>query len=250
MTKDTTAGSLPEGLTVPGFILPDLARWTAEESLAFSDERSPFHARYTPGDERLLLIVGDNASGKSLAFRLIAGLLNKNDVEAMTLSVRERTGGGTFEMGRMRQAMIYGREETSSTGAISVRVVQSGLRQLLERQAPSTLALDEPEMGLSEAYAKALGLYIGQEAAKQEGNACGVMVVTHSPGLAAGLAKGLGATPSFLSVAPIGEELAYGLEDWLESGHEKSIADLMALKEVSHARYLMMKKLMDEEHGK
>lgn len=250
MKKISETRGLPELVNVPAFVLPDLAKWTVEESLVFSDIESPFHGKFIEGDSRLLLIVGENASGKSLAFRLISQLLGENTIEAMTLSVRERTGGGTFEMGRMRQAMIYGREEVNSTGATSVRVVETGFRNLHTREIPSVLALDEPEIGLSGSYSRALGTYIGQEAAKQKGNACGVMVVTHSPGLVEGLVQGLGATPSFMSVAPRTDELAYGVEDWLDSGNEKTIEDLKALGKVSHERYLAMQAVLNGAHEK
>lgn len=130
---------------IPGHILPKLARWTAEESAAFTDERSPFDASFIEGDPRVLLITGANASGKSLAFRMVAQLADSHGIYAITLSIRERTGDGTFEMSRMRRAFIYGTESTSSTGAVSARVVQAGFHNA-DGDKPAILGLDEPEL--------------------------------------------------------------------------------------------------------
>jgi hypothetical protein len=126
---------------VPGMVLPALARWVVEESAVMSDERSPFSGGLVDGDPRVLLI-----TGKSLAFRLIAQLAGGHGIEAMTLSIRERTGAGTNEMARMRRAFIYGEEETSSTGSTSAVVVKAGFNNLETRGGPAILGLDEPEI--------------------------------------------------------------------------------------------------------
>jgi len=244
---------------VPGLVLPRLARWAVEESAALADERSPFHGTIADGDPRVLLIVGENASGKSLAFRLVAQIADSHGIEAITLSIRERTGDGTFEMARMRRAMIYGQETTSSTGATSARVVQSGFHNMLNRPAPCLLGLDEPEIGLSDGYAEALGEYIGRQAIDIGGsagnigedggiigrNACGVMVVTHSRRLAEGLVRGLGAEPTFVAMMPDGESAPPGLADWIASRDVKGVEDLLALRDTSLARFRQVQRILD-----
>lgn len=220
-----------EAEAVPGLVLPDLARWTATESAAFTAETAPFEARLIEGDARVLLVTGANASGKSLAFRLIAQLAESHGISPITLSIRERTGGGTFEMARMRQAMVYGREEKSSTGAVSARVVQSGFRNM-EGRGPVCLGLDEPEMGLSDGYAEALGEYIGRQATGMSADSCGVMVVTHSRRLAEGIVKGLGAAPAMLTMEPSMTSVA----QWIASREERSVEDLLGLEELSSER--------------
>lgn len=226
---------------VPALVLPALARWTAEHSAAFTDEGSPFSCRFIEGDARVLLVTGANASGKSLAFRLIAQLAGSNDIEALTLSIRERSGSGTFEMSRMRQSMIYGNEQTSSTGATSARVVQSGFHNLTNR-GPALLALDEPELGLSDGYAEALGEYIGQSAAGMTESSCGVMVVTHSRRLAEGVVRGLNATPAMLSM----EAEIDSVEAWIASRETRSVDELLGLKALSHERFLAINKLLGQ----
>lgn len=225
-------------------MLPRLARWAVEESAALADERSPFHGTITDGDPRVLLIVGENASGKSLAFRLVAQVAGSHGIEAITLSIRERTGDGTFEMARMRRAMIYGQETTSSTGATSSRVVQSGFHNMLGRPTPCLLGLDEPEIGLSDGYAEALGEYIGQQAQAIAGNACGVMVVTHSRRLAEGLVRGLGAEPTFVAMLPNGDASTPTLDDWIASRETRSVEDLLTLRDVSLDRFRQVQKIL------
>lgn len=226
---------------IPGMVLPDLARWMAEEARIFNDDAIPFKATLHPGDARVLLITGANASGKSLAFRLIAQLAADHKIEALTLSIRERTGAGTFEMAHMRRTMIYGREESSSTGATSARVVETGFHNLSNR-GPAILALDEPEMGLSDGYARALGEFIGQSALEMSGKACGVVVVTHSRPLVRGLQEGLKAAPTHLAM----DAGISSLSDWLEHQEHRSVADLLALPEVGHAGYKAVQAILNE----
>lgn len=243
--KRAETPQLIDASQIPGTVLPLLARWVAEESAILADEESPFRAAFIEGDARILLITGENASGKSLAFRLMAQLAQDNGIEPLTLSIRERTGDGTFEMARMRRAMIYGQETTSSTGAVSARVVESGFHNLIKRPIPAILGLDEPEIGLSDGYAEALGEYIGAQAQGIEGNACGVMVVTHSRRLAEGLIRGLNATPSMIALLPNADAACPSVADWIASRETRSVEDLLNLREISHKRYLQMQKILD-----
>lgn len=237
---------LPFLQKLPALFLPELARWTTEESLALSDEESPFSGKVMEGDPRVLLIVGENASGKSLAFRLIAQIASQHKVHAITLSIRERTGGGSFEMANMRRAMIYGDEGTSSTGATSASVVERGFANL-SGKGPSLLCLDEPEIGLSEGYCEALGEYIGQKSRDMPSEACGVIVVTHSRRLAKGLAAGIGGAPSFLFMSGRDEVAPSGFSDWLESHDKKTVEELMALKDVGVERFRAVQKLINQK---
>lgn len=130
---------------VPGMVLPDAARWVAGESAFANEEGTPFSASLHEADPRLLLIVGENASGKSLAFRIIARILDEAGATPITLSIRERAGLGGDGMGNMRRAFMYGDERIQSTGATSARVVDSGFRNL-DRPEPAALLMDEPEI--------------------------------------------------------------------------------------------------------
>jgi hypothetical protein len=226
-----------KGATIPGMVLPALARWAVTDSAILTADESPFRGTLVTGDERVLVVTGENASGKSLAFRLIMQLANSGGVEPIPISIRERTASGTDEMARMKRAFAYGDEETSSTGSVSARVVQSGFDALDTRAVPAILALDEPEIGLSDGYARALGEYIGARAQGMAGNACGVMVVTHSRALARGLLAGLEAEPTLVAMLGREDEPVASLAQWIETTPERTIDDLLGLREVAHERF-------------
>lgn len=205
--------------------LPGLARWAAEESALFASQGSPFLAAVSSGAPRLVLVVGENASGKSLLCRMVCLLARNKGALVVPISLRERTAPG------IARALMFGDENYSSTGAISAQVVQDAFKNL-DRPQGSVLALDEPELGLSDGYARALGEYIGTEA-KGVPKACsGVIVVTHSRGLARGLVAAYGATPTFVAVGTAPARF----EDWLDAPEHRSVADLLALPETGLER--------------
>lgn len=217
------------------FDLLATARWLAEESAVFND--GPFNASVVAGYPRLLLVLGDNASGKSLMFRLIAGEAQREGVHAITLSIRERSGAGVAEMAHMRKAMIFGDEQTSSTGAISARVVETAFRQV--RENPVLLGFDEPELGLSEGYAHALGALIAAEAGAAAAQLRGVVVVTHSRAVVSGLLSGTSASPSVLFA---GSDIS-NLEQWLGHREVRSIDELRALPGIAQERFRAVREM-------
>lgn len=216
----------------------DLTQGLIEDTLFFTHEDCPFKAAAFDGDRRVLVITGENAAGKSFLFKALSAEFNALDILPVTLSIRERTGGGTFEMSRMRQMFIYGDEADQSTGATSARVVKSGFHNAGREDRPGVLMLDEPEMGLSDGYARALGELIGQKARTPEADggmndAChGVVVVSHNRPLVDGLIQGLGGTPAFVNMNA--EPLT--LNDWLLKTERRSIADLEKLNTLAGER--------------
>jgi hypothetical protein len=208
------------------------ARWVADQSLLFTDDQSPFRAWVAKGHPKLLVIVGENASGKSLFFRILCGKAREQKVTPVSISIRERTGAGSSDMSGLRRVMMFGDEIDQSTGAASIQVVQSGFRNLNHPQG-SILALDEPELGLSDGYAKVFGQYIGQQTRKTPKVCAGVVVVTHSRSLVSGLVQGLGAEPSFVVCGPHPRSL----QDWLATPEIQTIESLLALPDVGLERF-------------
>lgn len=215
--------------------LKTLADTFANTALA-ADEDSPFPAHVTLADSRVIVITGANASGKSLAFRSLHRLGVNAEVSPITLSIRERTGAGTFEMASMRRAMIYGDEHAQSTGATSVTVISKGFANVVQRleatpPSPSLLMLDEPEIGLSEGYARALGRYLAEQVTALPAAAPGLVVVTHSRPMVEALVASLGTAPIFIHMGPT----PMTLDTWLTIPEDRSVADLMALVEEGRA---------------
>ncbi len=234
-----SAGTLVPDHMIPGQVVPDIARWVAEQSVLMTDAESPFSARFTEGDRRITLILGDNASGKSLVFRLIGQMANRHGILPATVSIRERSGAGSSGMEGMRRMFMFGDEAEQSTGATSLQAVLDGLSSL-ERDKPSILGLDEPEMGLSDGYARALGEMIGMRATTPPVSSCGIVVVTHSRSLVAGLRKGLDADPGIVWTS--GEHAS--LDEWIANPDERTVRELLDLKDLGVERWRSLQSLM------
>jgi ABC-type sulfate/molybdate transport systems ATPase subunit len=214
-----------------------------DDSLMFADVASPFKAASFAGDGRLCVIVGENASGKSLFYRLIAQFAHKHHkLLPITISIRERTGAGAHEMGGMRRIMMFGDESEQSTGATSVNVVASGFHNA-GRDTPALLLLDEPEMGLSDGYARALGQFIANEYAKLPDTCAGVVIVTHSRALVDGLWSQHATRPLFVH---LGDD-PKPLERWLAEPEVRSVEDLMNLRELALQRRRAVHRLLHPE---
>lgn len=134
-----------EASRVPGMIIPDFLRFLCEESLAFGGGESPFTARMAGGDPRLSVVVGANASGKSVLHRMVASLAHGHGIEPISLSIRERTGSNESP-GSMRRQWMYGSEHMDSTGNTSLRTTRKGFETMASRTSPAMLLLDEPEL--------------------------------------------------------------------------------------------------------
>lgn len=217
---------------VSGPMLPEFARWTLEESVHISHPDSPFSGTLAEGDPRLLVIVGENASGKSLAFRIIARLAEEHGVDPITISIRERVGSGNGGMENMRKRMIFGDEGRRSTGATSAAVVERAFDNL-DHPMRRMLGLDEPELGLSDGYAEALGEYVGRRSIDQGPKSCGVMVVTHSRRFCRGLLRGFGTTPAFLSMTAATPTI----QSWLDHEEIRSVEEILGLSEFGRERH-------------
>lgn len=213
-----------QGLVGPGALMVDFI----ENSVLWRREDCPFKAYVEHGHERVVLVAGPNASGKSFLATCVQSWGSGHaGTRSMSVSIRERTGSGTHEMADMRRAMMFGSEEKHSTGAVSASVVQrafGSVESWSKDGIKTLLLLDEPEMGLSEGFGYGMGELIGREAAKLHQAAFGVIVVSHSRALGKGLAKGLGAQPSFAST---GEALSF--KDWCAREEQMSADQLVEL---------------------
>lgn len=127
---------------------------------------------------------------------------------------------------------MFGEVHDQSTGATSVTALQAAFEHNLDREQGSVLGLDEPELGLSEAYSAALGTYIGQQTRKLPRACSGVVLVSHSRPLIRGAVAALGATPTVVSLDGPAD-----LNGWLEQSVEHTVDELLALRDVGHERW-------------
>ncbi|AXQ68792.1 hypothetical protein HOU00_gp333 [Caulobacter phage CcrPW] len=221
------------------YIAPALAQDVLENSRFFGED-AVFQGTFFEGDERLLIIVGENASGKSLLFRVLAAWAKKDHkVTGITISIRERTDSSV----PFRRMFMFGEESEKSTGANSFQVIESGFKNAESGGHGQTLLmLDEPEIGLSDGYARALGEYLGQRALTLTDSCQGLVVVTHSHSLVRGVLAGLKAKPAFVHVGPKPK----ALDQWVDEPEHRTVEDLTKLGDVALERWRAIQKLMKD----
>lgn len=205
------------------------------ESALFLKEDFPFEGALVAGHPKILLVTGENAAGKSFFFQALHGWARAHfDLVGISVSIRERTGSGRSEDGGMRRMMMFGDESVQSTGACSVGVIERAFDNISE--ARRFLMLDEPELGLSDGYAIALGRYLAQQASAMPEGSAGLVVVTHHRGLARALADELGQTPSFVFMRARGEQACLDFQSWLSHVESRSVEDLLVLSTLGFER--------------
>lgn len=173
----------------------------------------PCPVLHETGKARILLITGDNASGKSLCCKYLRQLIREDKVEVMDGGMHRRTTSG-FE-----RAFMYGDENRDSTGNLSMKFVRTGLRTCASRETPHVLMLDEPDVGLSEGYQAALGEMLAGFA-KDLPEMTTLVIVTHARSIVA----------PFMSLKPhcfrVGEDRRPTAQ-WLKDGPlPRTVAEL------------------------
>ena len=195
------------------------------EKTTFGNEDFPLSFNLVSEKEnKLVLVIGDNASGKSL---LTSQMLNSGHkwtgVSGYNIGMKSRTMEG------MARAFMYKPEEDNSTGATTVSAVVSGLRNCLNHANEGKgmmIVLDEPTLGLSMRYERAMGEYVASivKENKENDNFKGILLVTHSKDMIRAMIDN-GFEPSVVSV---GKRLD-SLSEWLDSAESASLDELLSL---------------------
>lgn len=186
----------------------------------------------------VLVVTGENASGKSLAFMILNQLgrsfakQDKIDLEVMDIGMSRRTKSG------IEKAFMFGDENIDSTGNISVKVMQTAVSTSRNRSGFHYLMLDEPDVGVGEGYHNAIGQFLADFARELPEKCLGLVVATHSRRIADKLLD-VGATS-----LRIGGDLR-PVREWVRDGDiEKSVEDLIGLKDVSLERFRAVSKML------
>lgn len=191
---------------------------------------APLSAAVFKGQGKVAIVAGANASGKSVFVQIMAARARKAGALPICISIRERTGSDQSGIGGFRKVLMFGDEAEQSTGATSVAVAVKGFATLVShaQEKPALLVLDEPEMGLSEDYAVAMGRYIAQQAIALGLNSeIGVVVATHSRALVSSLLIDLRSASQEPHFVCLGAH--HTLCQWLEDTPERSVSDLLEL---------------------
>lgn len=204
----------------------DVLKGVEDNSAFFNTDESPFKLKFVPSAKpsNICLVLGDNATGKSLFVEIARNRASINhEIKNICVSIRERTGSGTFEMASFRRSMMFGEEHEQSTGSTSIGVLVNALNQAKEFEEYKLLVLDEPEIGLSISYSEALAQLIVDNANQAE-NAF-LLVVTHRK---ESVKKFLELCDGNVHAALLGG--VQSIDDWLDSKSQKSLDELLALK--------------------
>jgi len=192
----------------------------------------------------LVVMTGPNACGKSFGCRYLAQTLAglRKELEGVAkgeffhIGMRLRTSGnGIFGP----KSFVYGDESEDSTGAVSLKAVKGMLRNSRERTSRHVIALDEPEVGLADEYALALGEKIRAFALDLSPLCDALVVVSHSRPFVGKLMDlkphlvrfGSGTTAEWLSATPA----AVSIED-LDSLSERNLKTFRAISRLMRAR--------------
>lgn len=155
---------------------------------------------WKPGTSRLVLVLGENAGGKSFFRRLLMGATFKGERHAswggkrvegfkrppgpypvqefLSISMQGRTQGG------MGSSAVYGIEEWLSTGQNSAQTVTKGIETAEDRGHTCILYWDEPDLGMSGSAAAGVGLEIADWMRRGPHPLVqGIFITSHNKGL-------------------------------------------------------------------
>lgn len=203
----------------------------------FSGPEAPFSASYHPGAGRLVIVTGENATGKSLLGKVLQSYVSKalkKDWTFMRIGMERRTAGG------VDNALIFGPEYEESTGAISAKCVVAGIRTCRNADYRHVVYLDEPDCGLSESYQTAMGRALAEFAEDMPEMTEVMFVVTHSKRLVGMLSR---LDPHFLR---LGDGLSLG--EWLseDPADAGGLEALEALVKAGHEREAKVERILKE----
>ncbi len=226
-------------------LLVTLVKDMLDRILLFNEADYPFSYHLKPAAaSKLLLVTGDNCSGKSLFVSILQAWGREHfQTQPINVSIVERTGAGSYESSGLRRTMMFGDESEQSTGATSFGVVKRAFHNVntyAEDGKRPILLLDEPDFGLSEGYAAALGAYIAQQTHVLHADVAGVVVVSHSRPLAQALAAGKCA-PSFLHT-----QKPMTLKAWLKTPEVRTVEELATLSARQQECRVAISRLMSQ----
>jgi hypothetical protein len=193
---------------------------------------------YVEGGGKLVVAVGDNASGKSFYRRIVQCVCHYAKIECIHLSMQARTNF----MGNAGLAFVYGSEEWQSTGENSSHTVLGAIATSKSRKERNVIFWDEPDLGLSDNWSASVGVTIRKFMKDAPDPLVAAIVVTHNKALLQELTC---LNPHFLC---FGEEPAESLKEWLDRPVKP--LPLEKLKETSRKRFKLIQAILDDNKKK
>lgn len=180
----------------------------------------------------LIVILGDNASGKTFLGRIIHGVCGLKKIECLRVGMELRTSPG------IARAFVYGDESYQSTGYISAKSVTTGILTCQKRENPHVIVWDEPDLGLSDNAAAGLGIVIREFAQNLPAKTIAAVVTTHSKPL---VLQFKDMKPTYIHV---GVTKPRTVDEWLYAPIKPILPE--ALKAASKKRYTRIQAVIDE----
>lgn len=210
-------------------VILDLAYFQGE------DPAIPF--RRVDGEGKVILVVGDNASGKSFCRRIVQAVCQKTKIECIPISVEGRRKISYMPW----LTMVYGDEEHEATGVNSTNTVLSGIHTSKGRDTKHVIFWDEPDLGLSEAWAAGVGQKLAEFAKNPPEHLQAALIVSHSRAL---IREMLPANPFYLHLGVSAEKAPPTLKDWVERPIVPR--DPTKLPELSRERFKKIQQILNE----
>ena len=138
------------------------------------------------GHCRVMVVVGDNAGGKSLLRRLFQTFLKKNksdQTEVIHLSQQGRSTSGFV------RTVVYGSEDDGATSVISARTLVNSIRTSRGRENKHFIIYDEPEIGMSDESDLGAAIWLKEQLQDCPEQLRGIIICTHSRQFASQLMK-------------------------------------------------------------
>jgi hypothetical protein len=179
-------------------------------------------------DDNLILMSGENASGKSIVCRMLARMAAESGIEHLEVSMGDRNGKNPFD--KVRDFARYGEECAESTGYLTFQRILKDRKRLIAGDKDFVFTIDEAELGLSEEYHKALGQFIAEThiAFAETGRCKMFLVCSHSKTLLNGILAALNSKPSSLLLSLSG--CSTTLYEWLAMPvQHRTIDELLSL---------------------
>ncbi len=220
--------------------LKELLDKAMDEIIMFEDD-FPIQTTITESKSpKIFAVIGDNASGKSFITSNLLGIANNAyKVKGYHIGMKNRTSSS------IESAFIYGEESTQSTGATTLNAVIGGLNNVRNHaennDSKMLLMLDEPTIGLSIGYEKAMGKYIAKifNEIKDLDNFIGIMIVSHSKTMFEEMEK----AGVEISVMSVGQCLT--MKQWREKEEDNTIEELLDLRKKGRDKYNEVSKYID-----
>lgn len=205
-----------------------------------------FDAKYEDGTEifenfkvniqsksNILIIYGDNCSGKSLFTNILEAIAKDKKVTVRSASMKNRTKSG------IEKALILGDESRQSTGETSVSFAEKSLVNTLRETGLALSVLDEPDLGLSDYYSAPFGEFIAGYS-NQFNEKQGLLLISHSKKLMTSFLK-----HNDQSISTLGINTNLSLEEWLENNDEGTVKELKNLREMAKDKEIRISKAIE-----